>query len=316
MLLGNAEEYVMRNVYAKFVLAVLLSGLIFAGSAFAQTDILYPAMDKPWESKGLTPVTLDFKTELGNLVIAENGKAKVSIVTVKTADWFYPQIAQLLKTHLDKCTGANFKIITGGVPVGKHIFIGPVNEPTVQKVHAQAQEGKLDSLQIVSFEKGIILTGRDCLSPYANQPPRRLNIHSQEISRGSVNAVVDFLERLVGMRWYHWGQLGECAPDFTQKALNIPPVSYKDAPVFYERRSTHGNLPTPYGQDAPYMPEKYRVGKRPRNQWRTALTRASGVHKNIANHTDTKWHEVMILIDLGNTCLIKALLVGTHVYFD
>jgi hypothetical protein len=249
-------------------------------------------MAEPWTSKGLTPVSVTIKKEIGDLVVSENGAAQVKIVTVNTSDWHYPEIAKLLKTYLDKCTGASFEIVTGIVPPGKHIFIGPVNEPTVKKVFAQSQKLKLDGFQIVSFKKGIILSGRDCLSPYASKPPKRLSIYTQNISRGTLFAVVDLLERFLGMRWYHWGELGECAPDFTRKPLRIPPVVYQDAPVFYHRRSTYGNLPKPLGQDAKYMPKKYRVALRDRVLWRSPLMRASSVHMNVANHTDTRWHEV------------------------
>jgi len=277
-------------------LACLFAPWTFAARSFSRAaslaDSLYPAMAKPWTSKGLTPVSLTFDKKLGNLVLAENGKAKVKIVTVDTGGWHYPDIAKLLKKYLDKCTGASFEIVTDTVPAGRHIFVGPVNEPTVKKVFAQSQKLKLDGFQIVSFEKGIILAGRDCVSPYTLKPPKRLSMYSQELSRGTVNAAVDFLERFVGMRWYHWGELGECAPDFTKRTLSIPPVIYEDAPVFYHRRSTYGNLPTPYGQDAKYMPEKYRVGYRDRVVWRSALMRASAVHMCVANHTDTKWHLV------------------------
>ena len=255
-------------------------------------DVLYPAMAKPWTSKGLTPVSFAFRRELADLVIAKNGKPEVKIVTADTADWHYPRIAELLKRYLDKCTGSSFEIVTDTVPPGKHIFVGPVNEPTAKEVFAQSQELKLDGFQVVSFERGLILCGRDCLSPYANRPPSRLSLYTQNVSRGTVFAVVDFLERFVGMRWYHWGELGECAPDFTAKSLRIPPVAYQDAPVFYHRRSTYGNLPTPYGQDAKYMPEKYRVARRERVLWRSPLMRASSAHMCVSNHTDTRWHEV------------------------
>ncbi len=262
------------------------------GRAAALGDLLYPAMATPWTSEGLTPVDLSFEEELGDLVVATDGAAKIKIVTVDTADWYYPEIAALLKTYLDKCTGADFEIVTGSVPPGRHVFIGPVGEPTVQRVFAESQELKLDGFQVVSFEKGIILSGRDCLSPYANKPPEPLRLTTQNTSRGSLFAVVDVLERFVGMRWYHWGVLGECAPDFTAGSLRIPPVVYQDAPVFYHRRSSYGNLPTQYGQDAEYMPEEYRVERPKRVLWRSALMRASSVHMCVSNHTDTYWHEV------------------------
>ncbi|MDP6353968.1 MAG: DUF4838 domain-containing protein [Planctomycetota bacterium] len=278
-------------------LMVLISAISLDTSLFPEpvpkaTDVLYPAMAEPWTSKGLTPVTLKFKKELGDLVLAADGKAKVKIITADTDAWHYPEIAKLLKTYLDKCTGADFEIVTDRVPSGEHLYIGPVDEPMVKRVFAESQKFKLDGFQVVRFKGGLILSGRDCLSPYANRPPRRLSIYTQNVSRGTLFAVVDLLERFVGMRWYHWGELGECAPDFTRRALSIPPVAYQDAPVFYHRRSTYGNLPKPFGQDAKYMPEEYRVERRRRVLWRSPLMRASSVHMNVANHTDTRWHEV------------------------
>ena len=73
-------------------LVFLLGALSFAGVSHSQTnsrveDRLYPAMAEPWTSGGLTPVDLTSREGLADLVLSENGQAKVKIVTVNTDDW-------------------------------------------------------------------------------------------------------------------------------------------------------------------------------------------------------------------------------------
>ena len=184
----------MRSAHTSDLLPVrlvfLLGALSFVGVSHSQTnsrveDRLYPAMAEPWTSGGLTPVDLTSREGLADLVLSENGQAKVKIVTVNTDDWYYPAIAELLKTYLDKCTGAQFEVVVGAVPPGRHIFVGPVDEPTVKSVFAESQKRSLDGLQVVSFKRGLILVGRDCLSPYATKPPKRLNLYTQNTRRTS-----------------------------------------------------------------------------------------------------------------------------------
>lgn len=238
-----------------------------------------PATPPPWQSQALNRLASVQTEELPPLILSENGQAKADIVCPDQP--YYRQIANLLKQYLDQACAANFAIITQQQPGRQAIFVGPSEHPQVQAACARAQTLPLETLLVESIADGIILTGRDADSPNRLKPKGRLDIGDRHQSRGTFFAAVDFLERMIGCRFYFAG-IGVHVPDYAGQSVPVPPLSYADAPAFpfralgYVGGSDFAKLKTTPG-DATRINDLLRLGD---------------VNQLTAWHTDSRWHEV------------------------
>ena len=118
-----------------------------------------------------------------------------------------------------------------------------------------------------------------------NTNSKRLLTVSTNYSRGSLFAAIDFLERMIGCRFYFPGKLGTCLPDYRKTTLTIPAVDYSDHPVFSFRMSSyqyHGFADNKAaGSD----------NKKDRLDW-AYLMRIGDVDHQRHGHTDGKWHKL------------------------
>ncbi len=245
---------------------------------------------RPCESKGLTPVSMRTVAGLSSFVIAEGGKARTPIV-IPPNSLYYSQIAQLLKEHLEKATGAVFEIVHAA-PEGKAIYVGPFQSPETAPTLDKAKSLPPEHFLVESFDKGVMLIGND--HDRAIDTGQELSIYNFNVagamlycSRGTLFAAVDFLERFVGIRWYLPGPLGLCVPDLKDARLQMPPVAYEDGPVFSCRSS---NNPDQLSN------EKSAKKNEPNSQedwyiWSNIATRMGVMTPVVANHTDCFWHK-------------------------
>ncbi|MEK6794710.1 MAG: DUF4838 domain-containing protein [Spirochaetota bacterium] len=236
----------------------------------------------PWTSKALSPVSLELKKDIPPLTLCADGKAACDIVIPSSGERssYYKEVAERLKYFLDKAIGADVPIITDR-SLRKAIYIGPSEHEFVKAVYAKCDALPLESLSIVSFENGIVLAGRDGPSPVKDAGI--LARDSQYHSRGTFFAVADFLERMLGFRFYFPGDMGMHIPDLTGATVIVPAVAYNDRPVFALRKSSYPGYET---LDAPLL----KVDAKRRVLWDRMLRSGDVLYENFG-HTDVYWHE-------------------------
>ena len=140
----------------------------------------------------------------------------------------------------------------------------------------------MESFSVKSFDKGIILVGND--QP-GNTHNNKLRTSSLNYSRGTLFAAIDFLERMVGLRFYFPGKLGTAVPDYKKKLLTIPAVAYSDKPVFPFRMGSyryHGFADNKAAGTS---------NKTERLYW-ASMMRIGDINKQRHGHTDNKWNQL------------------------
>ena len=240
------------------------------------------ASERPWEATGLTPVDLTDKAGLAPVVIADKGHAALPIV-IPAGDPYYAEVAAILKAFLDEATGASFTVTTDRKSPKRGIFVGPCRQPEVERVTQRVAELPPEHFRVDCFEGGVILSGRDL--DFLYQKPRG-SISRGDIkqSRGTYFAMLDFLERFIGVRFFKPGRLGTVVPYLNDRKVIFPAVTYQDGPAFKSRASSYGTYLT---KDHKWLGYTKKTGL----QWMNRLRRAD-VHQLKCGHTDTYWHEV------------------------
>ena len=112
-------------------------------------------------------------------------------------------------------------------------------------------------------------------------PRKKLDINDRHQSRGTFFAAVDFLERLVGYRFYFPG-IGTHIPNYSESELIIPPVKYSDSPVFDYRAFGYNS-----GMDSASI-----KSSPPESQFWNTLLRLGDINLKTSWHTDSRWAEV------------------------
>jgi hypothetical protein len=239
---------------------------------------------KPWQSRGLNQVKLGIGAD--ELKLTENGKAAATIVIPASGEnlQYYQAIAELLKKYLDLSTGAAFNIVRGDLPDGKGIFIGPCQQAEVKQGFADAQKMPEESFAVKSFSRGIMLVGND-RGAVVGRNSGTLNLRNAYWSKGTFFAAVDFLQRMIGCRFYFPGRLGTVTADFKNKTLIIPGISYTDKPVFSFRASSYDHHG--FTDDA----EAETGSIKERSEW-GSIMRLGDVHNQITSHTDNNWNKL------------------------
>ena len=279
----------------KPVIVILSAVIMFhasAGDSWSPQAYAELIKTEPHKSKGLTPVDLKTVEEVPTQIIAQNGVARMKIV-IPPDSVYYKQTAELLKEYLDKATGADFQIVTS-IPVVNAIFVGPVDLPAMKPVLARADKLPPENFIVESFAKGIALLGNDRDRAFNLATPLSVNdlrdaSGMKFCSRGTLFAVVDFLERFVEVRWYYFGHLNTVVPDLKASTLQMPPVAYQDGPVFSARCGGYARSVDPLSYK--FTPAKYQINDYKRYFWEKNLLRSGASLAAAPNHTDCYWHE-------------------------
>ncbi|MBT3375519.1 MAG: DUF4838 domain-containing protein [Lentisphaerae bacterium] len=261
----------------------LVVSLTVAGAVAAdlpQPDAEYN-IPTPWRSRGLPPVTMAEDRELAPLVLAESGVAKLPIVSPPHG--YYRQIADLLKRYLDQAAGTTFRIVSEAPLEGRAIFVGDCGPEPVRAAFREAQSLPLETLTVTSLAEGLVLAGRDAHCGHRLKPRTRLDIRDKNQSRGTLFAALDFLERMIGCRFYFPG-IGLHVPNLSGSTVALPPFSWTDAPVFPYRSGAYG-----VGTDERAL---VRTDTEDIRRWNYYLWRRGDTRMLEAWHIDTQWHEV------------------------
>ncbi len=258
-----------------------LALLFIATFSLAAAEILPKC--QPWQSQGINQLKLNIGQ--GKLTLATNGNAKVAIVVPNDdPSHYYLNSAKLLKTQLEAATGAKFTIVRGKLSSGKAIFIGPCTDNTVKQAFDQVQKMPEETLIVKSFERGIMLIGNDQPNK-AGRKPGRLTTATPYWSKGTLFATIDFMQRMLGFRFYFPGKLGTIVPNYKNSTLTIPTVSYTDSPVFKFRMTSYHNHG--FTDDAAAGTGDKNI----RHQWAVML-RLGDLANQRTGHTDGHWNKL------------------------
>ncbi|MFP4250434.1 MAG: DUF4838 domain-containing protein, partial [Armatimonadota bacterium] len=165
------------------------------------------------------------------LTIVADGQSDYQIVLGEGPTRVARMAADELQTWLAEATGVELPIATEADPALKHIFVGEAALPEDAGVDVAALER--EAFAIRTLGEDLVLVGMDD------------GIHPEEIPGttkptqcGTMNAVYDFLEEQVGIRWYWHDELGTIVPD--REELTIPALNYDEAPRFIYRTLPYG----------------------------------------------------------------------------
>ena len=174
-----------------------------------------PLVAAPWEAKDLNPVTLKTAPSHAPVAIVAEGKAKASIVVMNKAAG-----APDLQSFIQKATGAKLPIVQDQL-VKPAIVLGDC--PEAAALGLDSSKMPVEGFAIRTAPDAVFIVG---------------NRHSRHAD-GQLWGAFEFLERLVGVRWYFppavagGPQIGQSIPELSE--IYVPPVWFEDAPAFRMR---------------------------------------------------------------------------------
>ena len=228
-------------MYAAGIIALLAGAIVEGrGAERAVTG------QKHLDVKDLSPVTPAVAAKHAPLVLAENGRPNAAIYVVENQPSENLQtLVRELVTVIELTTGAKMGVFLAPPPPnGLAIVIGACQESQAQGI--DAAKLPIEGFAVKTTANRIYLVGSTRpLEPGASRNAR---------NDGTAWAVADFMERLIGVRWYWPIDVGgrslpptkplpakskrgrAAAGDKRPGALIIPPSHYTDAPVFRWRQ--------------------------------------------------------------------------------
>ena len=155
------------------------------------------------------------------LSIARDGRAEAAIVVLRDAGKVADFAAKELKHFLRLAAQAEFTVADSIPDEGTVILLGDTAESRKRGMDVSAL--KRDGVRLLRSGRFVMIAGRDgkeyTIEDYADhveEPPHRgRGWRSREIKpeHGTLFAVYEFLERIVGVRWYYPGDLGTSVPE-------------------------------------------------------------------------------------------------------
>ena len=190
-----------RPVLAAFVAALLTGTALHAA----------PAPD-------LLPVTVKPAPKHAPIVLVENGTAKATICLMGTTGSRELSTAlSELKLCIEQATGVKLSVVKGKLVDGPAIVIGACAEAAA--LGLDGAKLPIEGFAIKTAPSRAFIVGHDSRRP---------------TSPGTAWGVLEFLERVVGARWYWPPQNGgRAVPKAT--SLAVAPIWIEDAPVFRKR---------------------------------------------------------------------------------
>ena len=173
------------------------------------------AIAAPWEAKDLNPVTLKSAPNHSPIVLVADGKALGSIVVMNNAAG-----AAELQSFIEKATGAKLPIAQDKI-VKPAIVLGDCSEAAA--IGLVSSKMPIEGFTIKTAPGAVYIAG---------------NKYNGNVD-GQVWGALEFLERLVGTRWYFppaeagGPQIGHSVMKSTE--LSIPPIWIEDKPAFRMR---------------------------------------------------------------------------------
>ena len=187
--------------------------VLFAGCLHGGT-----AATVPWQAKDLNPVTLKAAPQHASVVLVENGAARATlcVMAVPQSREFQCALAEL-QLCIEQATGAALPISKGKVVDGPAIVIGAC--PEAAALGLDGAKMPIEGFAIKTAANRVFIVGHD--DPALPSP-------------GTAWGVYEFLERVVGARWYWPPQSGGRSVS-KAASLTVVPMWIEDAPVFRRR---------------------------------------------------------------------------------
>ncbi|MDA1143245.1 MAG: DUF4838 domain-containing protein [Planctomycetota bacterium] len=164
----------------------------------------------------LLPVTARPAPRHAPISLVENGQPKATICVMQTVN-SRPMTAALseLQVCIEEATGVKLPVSKGKLVAGPAIVIGACPEAS----SAGLVGGKLpiEGFAIKTLRDRVFIVG-----------------HDTRTSSGTAWGVFEFLERVIGARWYWPAQNGGRSVPMTA-SLSVAPMFIEDAPVFRKR---------------------------------------------------------------------------------
>jgi hypothetical protein len=157
------------------------------------------------------------------MILAEKGKVKVPIVLPDEARDATRRAAVDLADYIGKVIGARPEILTGsGTVPGSGIWIG--THAGMSKIYPglDTDFSRQEEILIACNGQHLVIAGRDRF------------FRGTQIEYGTANAVYEFLERFLNVRWFWPGELGEDI--IPGDAIVLPSFEYRFNPLFLGRQ--------------------------------------------------------------------------------
>ncbi len=165
------------------------------------------------------------------LTLVANGQSDYQIVLGEGPSRVARMAADELQTWLAEATGVELPIAADADPDLKHIFVGEAALPAAAGVDVAALER--EAFAIRTLGEDLVLVGMD-----DGIHPDEIPATTKPTQCGTMNAVYDFLETRVGVRWYWHDDLGTIVPELDE--LTVPALNYDEAPRFIYRTLPYG----------------------------------------------------------------------------
>jgi len=166
-----------------------------------------------------------------NLTIVADGASDYQIVLGESPTKVARVAADELQTWLAAATGVTLPIAAEADPALKHIFVGEAALPGEAGVDVAALAP--EAFVVRTLGEDLVLVGMD-----RGIHPEEIPGTSTPTQCGTMNAVYDFLEDQVGVRWYWQDDLGTIVPNV--ETLTVPALNYDEAPRFIYRTLPYG----------------------------------------------------------------------------
>lgn len=156
------------------------------------------------------------------LTLVKNGKAVSSIVIADNASEVAKFAASLLAEHLKKISGADLPIVKeSAAPAGTKIYVGATN--AAAKAGLGVEKFIQEAWQVKALKGDLYFAGGEDAGPIFYEQRPHLSFKKTHDAwynngvyrlrrRGTIYAVVKFLDRELGVRWLWPGDLGTVAP--------------------------------------------------------------------------------------------------------
>ena len=174
----------------------------------------------------LNPVTIKQAPKMAPIVLVANGKpiASICVMGVPASKTFACAL-QELQECLEEATGAKVPVVKGKIVDGPALVIGSC--PEAVSIGLNVKDMPVEGFVIKTVKDKVYVLGNDA-------PISGTNRVVQGGSFGTAWGVYEFLERVVGVRWY-WptNEGGRSVPE--NQNLAVVPLWIEDAPVFRRR---------------------------------------------------------------------------------
>ena len=168
----------------------------------------------------LMPVRIRRADDQPPVILVTEGRAVGSIVLPVSASATLSQAAQALQGFIGVATGVKLPIVRGGKLSPPALVLGDSELAARHGIVGKALP--IEGFVIKTVPDYVLIVGHD--GPVDG---------GRAAAEGTAWGVTEFAERLVGVRWYYPGELGQSIP--RTNTLAVGPTWIEDAPVFRKR---------------------------------------------------------------------------------